>query len=224
MVRFRKFRDAEDKPIPLRYLDAVSSWGVSDDGLGMELVVKDDAKHSVTMKLKKGGIDINGNIVVLAPGAAHATKRWPAERFAGVGSYLIERGNRVVLVGGENDRSICREVEDWMRHQPLNLAGKLSLQETAAVLKKSNFLISNDTGVMHMGAALGKPVVAIFGPTTRYLGFFPFRTRSLVVERPVSCRPCSYHGTETCPRDHFQCMDQIHTSDVIRAAEALLEE
>jgi heptosyltransferase-2 len=73
-----------------------------------------------------------------------------------------------------------------------------------------------------MGAALGKRVVAIFGPTTVELGFFPFRAHDRIVEKPLSCRPCSYHGSEKCPEVHFRCMREIMSRDVIDAAESLL--
>ena len=223
LVRFGMHRNESYSPIPMRYLATVSSWGIEDDGLGLEFVVEKDAKQSVSSHLAEAGMNDNEKIVVLAPGATHWTKRWPAGYFAEVGDHFSRMQKRVILVGGEMDREVCGCVERSMNSLVLNLAGRLSIQETAALLDVSTLLVSNDTGVMHMGAALGKPVVAVFGPTTHHLGFFPFRTPSIVVERPVHCRPCSFHGTERCPQNHFQCMKQIHSSDVIRAAETLLE-
>jgi heptosyltransferase-2 len=223
LVRFGIHRNESYSPIPLRYLETVSSWGIMDDGLGLEFVVEKDAKQSVLSHLAGAGMNDNVRFIVLAPGAMHWTKRWPAEHFAEVGDCFSRMQKRVVLVGGEMDREVCGRVERAMTSPVLNLAGRLSIQETAALLEASILLVTNDTGVMHMGAALGKPVVAVFGPTTHHLGFFPFRTSSIVVERPVHCRPCSFHGTERCPQNHFQCMKQIHSSDVIRAAKILLE-
>lgn len=223
LVRFGMHRNERYLPVPLRYLASVSSWDIEDDGLGLEFVVEEGAKQSISSHLVGAGMKENEQIVVLAPGATRWTKRWPADHFAEVGNHFSRKNIRVVLVGGEMDREVCSRVERSMTSPVLNWAGRLSIQETAALLDASMLLVSNDTGVMHMGAALGKPVVAVFGPTTHHLGFFPFRTSSIVVERPVHCRPCSFHGTEQCPRSHFQCMKQIHNSDVIRAAETLLE-
>jgi heptosyltransferase-2 len=223
LVSFRKNIDEKYRPIPLRFLESVFSWGVEDDGLGLELEVEESARRAVSLKLGKSTNGERGKIVVLAPGASRYTKRWPAKKFADVGRYFERRGNRIVLVGGEQDRGICEEVARGLEASPLDFAGQLSLQETAAVIADSDLLVSNDTGIMHMSCALGKPVVAIFGPTTHHLGFHPFRTSSIIVEKQLPCRPCSYHGTDKCPRHHFRCMEQIQSIDVIRAAEELLK-
>ena len=127
------------------------------------------------------------------------------------------------MTGGEADREVCKEVGDRMTKQPVNFAGQFSLQVTAALLDRAELLITNDTGVMHMATGLGIPLVALFGPTTRRLGFFPFRSSSKVVEKMLDCRPCSYHGTAGCPLGHFHCMVRIDPDEVIRSAEELLE-
>ena len=163
-------------------------------------------------------------IIVLAPGASKMTKRWLSENFAKLGDRLLKMNYQVLLVGGYQDKQICKNIEETMVQPPENFAGLLSLQETAALINESVLLISNDTGVMHMGAALKKPVVAIFGPTTHHLGFVPFRTQSIVVEKSLSCRPCSYHGTDVCPKGHFHCMKDIPVEDVLKAAKNLLDE
>jgi heptosyltransferase-2 len=75
---------------------------------------------------------------------------------------------------------------------------------------------------MHMAAATGTRTVALFGPTTHHFGFMPFRGRTEVVEAGTGCRPCSYHGTESCPKKHFRCMLDISARDVTERALALL--
>lgn len=224
LVHFRLDVYGKVRPVPLRYLDAVFSWGVEDDGLGLELEVREETNQSVSAILKERGIGKNEKIVALAPGAGRATKRWLVEGFAEVGSYWGRKGKRIVLLGGEGDREVCASVSGRMTSPPLDLSGMLSLQQTAALLQKVELLLTNDSGVMHLGSALGRRVVAIFGPTTHHLGFTPFRIPSVVVERFLSCRPCSYHGTNVCPEGHFKCMKEIRSSDVIRAAERLLAE
>ena len=223
LVHFRKHRDDSYSAVPLKYLETASRWGVEDDGGGLELVVEKEAMKSLLSKLDKMGIQQNERIIAMAPGSTHRTKQWPVERFTEVAQYFIKNEMQIVLIGGQMDQEICRRIEHNIAKSPMNLASELSLQETAALLNVSSLLITNDTGVMHMASALGKPVVALFGPTTRHLGFFPFRTPYVVVERPVWCRPCAYHGSENCPQAHFQCMEQIHSSDVVKAATDLLE-
>ena len=217
LVHFGRGLQSVFQPVPLRFFDSISSLNVEDDGGGLDLIVEEGAKQTAVSVLGEG------RRIALAPGASRFTKRWPAEGFAEVGAHFQEKGNKVVLLGGEDDRDVCEEVARRMQKAPLNVAGRFLLQETAAAIAGSDLLISNDTGLMHMGAALRKPVVAVFGPTTAHLGFAPFRTSSVVVERPLSCRPCSYHGTERCPKGHFKCMEEIQSMDVIRAAESLLQ-
>jgi len=222
LVHFRKNIYKEIEPVPLRFLNSVFSLGLKDDGLGLELKVDERARQSIPLLLQKAKNGGKRRIIVLAPGAGRATKRWFPERFAEVGSYFGKNRNQIVLVGGQKDLEVCRKVAQEMDPAPLNFAGKLSLQQTAAVLKESDILITNDTGIMHIAAALEVKVVAIFGPTTRHFGFMPFRTSSIVVEASVPCRPCSYHGTDKCPHNHFKCMKDIRSIDVIQAAEELL--
>jgi heptosyltransferase-2 len=95
--------------------------------------------------------------------------------------------------------------------------------ETAALLERCALLVTNDTGVMHMASGLNVPVVAVFGPTTRHFGFFPFRSRAAVLENDLPCRPCSFHGTERCPETHFNCMRTITVEEAVSAAERLLK-
>jgi heptosyltransferase-2 len=222
MVHFHRNLYQEIKPVPLRYLEAVSSWDVKDDGLGLELYLDSSAEQSVGNLFKASQIRENKEIVLLAPGAGRKTKRWPAERYGEVGDYFLKQGKRVVLIGGEKDRLCSEEVTQNMQSSALDFTGQLSLMETAALIEKSILLVTNDTGVMHMAAALNRNVVSIFGPTTRHFGFAPFRCRSVIVEKEMPCRPCSYHGTEFCPKGHFRCMLDIDSGQVIRAAETLL--
>lgn len=222
LVHFHRDIYREVKPVPLRYLETLSPWDIKDDEKGIELFVKASARNSVEKILEKACMKKNEEIVLLAPGAGRNTKRWPAERYGEVGDYFNNRGKRVILVGGKMDRSCADEVSESMKTSSLNFAGQFSLMETAALIKKAIILVTNDTGLMHMGIALNRKVISIFGPTTHHLGFMPFRGRSIVVEKSMPCRPCSYHGTEKCPQGHFRCMLDIHSEEVIRACEILL--
>ncbi len=102
-------------------------------------------------------------------------------------------------------------------------AGLLTLQESGAALKRAAALISGDTGVMHMATAVGIPVVALFGPTVRQFGFFPYRAdRSSVIELPLDCRPCSAQGGPSCPLGHHRCLRAIAPETVFEALTAVL--
>jgi len=211
------------KPVPLRMLDTIREWSVQDDGLGLDLFISDKIKKHIETRLQKMGVDKKESLIAMAPGASRETKRWLQRRFVETGRYFQKKKYRIILVGGKEDQNICSFIRQKLDHRPVNLAGECSLEETAAALQQADLLITNDSGIMHMAAALGKPVAAIFGPTSEHLGFFPFRTKFMVVEKFLKCRPCSYHGTKKCPKKHFRCMKEITTLQVVKAAEALLQ-
>ena len=110
-----------------------------------------------------------------------------------------------------------------MRNEPLAVAGHLSLQQSAALMNQCQLVISNDSGLMHLAAALKKKLVAIFGSTTRELGFFPCAPRQIILEKELDCRPCTHVGRHQCPKKHFRCMQEISPEMVQQAAVSLLE-
>jgi heptosyltransferase-2 len=212
----------KDQPVPLRYLESADSWDISDDGLGLDFYLDPKAKDKIQSLLS--GHNMNGKpILVLAPGAGRVTKRWLPERFAEVGTYFRRCGFHIALVGGSGDKHVGELIQNSINGSVSNFIGRFSIQETAALIFEAACLITNDTGVMHIGAAFNTPLVAIFGPTTRDFGFFPFRAKASIIERKLSCRPCSFHGTSQCPVNHFLCMKSIQTDDVMNAVELLLE-
>ncbi len=99
-----------------------------------------------------------------------------------------------------------------------SLAGSLSLPESAALLSLSSLVIANDSGLLHLAQSQKRPVVGIYGPTTRELGFFPIEQNSTVVETSLPCRPCTPKGLNYCPKIHFRCMNDITPEMVIQAA------
>lgn len=224
LVRFKKNIYKNSVPVPLRFLEALEPFGYEDDGRGCELFVADSARVQAKKLLnKKTGDKGFGKFVALAPGAGRRTKQWHAQGFAETGKYFLSKGYSIILLGGTDDTSVCADVLDRIGHGAFSLCGMTSIMETAAVLSMSRLLVANDTGVMHMAGSVNTPVVAVFGPTSAELGFFPFRSVFRVVEIPLDCRPCSFHGTDTCPRGHFNCMNQISSGMVIHASEQLLE-
>jgi heptosyltransferase-2 len=183
------------------------------------LLVTDARVCAAEGLLREHGARPGRPLVALCPGSTNSrAKRWPAERFAAVADMLSERtGAEVVLVGAAEESGISEEVARRMRARPVVLTGKTDLAQTAAVLKASDLLVTNDTGPAHVAAAVGCPVVVIFGPTnpdtTR-----PFSTTAEVVRRPPDCAPCMLRD---CPIDH-RCMTAITPEDVYeRAARAL---
>ncbi|NOY76435.1 MAG: lipopolysaccharide heptosyltransferase II [Calditrichaeota bacterium] len=214
LVYFKKNYYRKVAPVPLRYLSALKSLGVEDDGRGAELFIPEEVEEN----LKRAWNLENGAYWVLAPGGGRATKRWPAAYFKRLADQMRKTLQiNLVVIGGKDDVPLCRHILEGDSGRDQNLCGKTSLQETAAVLKNAIGLVTNDTGVMHMASAFSKPVVALFGPTVKEFGFFPFRTPHAVLEKDLECRPCSFHGTDNCPLEHFQCMRTILPEEVLNA-------
>lgn len=147
-------------------LEVVARLGCVPCGLEMELVTGPDERRRAAALLE--GFTGPGPVVAFHPGADHfPAKRWPAERFARLADELAERyGARIVLVGGPGDVALAEAVGRQVRRAAvLNLAGRLALLETAAVLERADLMVGNDSGPLHMAAAVGTPVVALFGPS-----------------------------------------------------------
>lgn len=155
--------------------------------------------------------------VALAPSAAYFLKRWPVPHF----KQLIEKMPEVsfVLLGGPEDRFI-EEIEKVAPTRTLNLAGKASLTVSAALVQKARVLVSNDTGLLHVGEQLGKPTVALMGPAP--FGF-PSRPSTKIMELDLPCRPCSKHGQGPCVNKvYHQCLVDITPAQVAAEVRAKL--
>lgn len=217
-------------PVALRYLETVHQFAVEDDGLGLELFFLPEANENVQAIVNKAGFGATERFIGLCPAAKHGNKMWPHERFAVAGAELVRaHGLPVMLFGVDDERALCEEIARGIKAlapnaRTITLAGRLSLPETAAAMDRCVVVLTNDSGLMHMAAARKRPVVAVFGPTVRELGFFPFGTRHIVVEHPaLACRPCTHIGLPACPQGHFKCMNEIAVPQVVDAAERLLK-
>ena len=156
-----------------------------------------------------------GRLVALNPGANYGSaKQWPEERYAELAGRLLEDPDTgIVLVGGPGDHSVC----DWIDHsvsdpRMLDLSGRTSVPELAAVLDRCDFAVSNDTGAMHVAAAVDTPIVAIFGPTNP-VTTAPYGDRHVLLRDPVDCSPCLLRE---CPIDH-RCMTGVSVDSVFQA-------
>jgi heptosyltransferase-2 len=171
---------------------------------------------------------------VLAPGSVWATKRWPAERFAELALRLHRKhGLRTVVVGGSDpaDReagaALSRAYAAGAAGEPppLDLTGKTGLGAMKSVLSGARIVIANDSAPLHVGIAVGAPVVGVFGPTTRELGFFPLAPEGKAAVAEVAglaCRPCGLHGHQACPERHFRCMLELRSDRVLEEVDRIL--
>jgi heptosyltransferase-2 len=224
LIRFGLNIYKEIKPVYLRYFESAAKLGVEYDGKGTEVFPDIAETEKISGILKLNHIEPGTPILVMAPGAQWENKRWPTEAYAtAADTYCKQTGSFPVLIGGTGDIEICRQVQDLMKTTSLNLAGKLSLMGSAAMLGRSNMVFTNDTGMLHMAQAMKTPVVAIYGPTTRELGFFPLPENSRVAEIEISCRPCTQKGLHSCPKTHFRCMNDLKPEMVLNLADELVQ-
>ncbi|MCK4594231.1 glycosyltransferase family 9 protein, partial [bacterium] len=159
----------------------------------------------------------------LIPVASSWNKRWP--HFVELGRELInQRGGTCLLFGGSGDEELCGTIAQNIGSGAVSLAGKLSPIKMAAILRRCSLAVGNDTGPMHLSVAVGTPTVALFGPTTRHLGYYPRGERVRILEKELDCRPCTKNGLEYCPRHRdLACLQDITVEDVLGSCQELLE-
>jgi heptosyltransferase-2 len=162
-----------------------------------------------------------GRYLAVNPGAAYGSaKRWFPERFAAVADTLArEYDLQVLLTGGPGEAEIGRDIAVAMRAPVLNLIGRTSVRQLMALLSLCRLVVTNDSGPMHVAAAFGVPIVAVFGPTD-HTTTSPLGSAVRIVRRQTDCAPCLLRQ---CPTDH-RCMEAVTVDDVLSAARDLLAE
>jgi ADP-heptose:LPS heptosyltransferase len=164
---------------------------------------------------------LRNKMVALFPGGSIKERQWGSGRFHQTAKVLSDQGYGIVVVGGNDDVRAGNEIVSGLSNA-LSLCGKLSLPETAAVLKESALLIAGDSGIMHVGYGLGIKIVALFGPG-RELKWAPRSSHVAVINKNLSCSPCTKFGyTPKCPID-AECMKRITVDEVFAKARALMQ-
>lgn len=200
-----------------RYMASLEKIGVHYDGKGLnyyippaeELDLKAFFPNDFYEQCRTAGF------IAFAIGAAHATKRLPFEKIVAI---CLEAPLPVVLVGGPGEEEVGMMVVSKLGKEKAvrNTCGKLSLHQSASLVRQAALVLSHDTGMMHIAAAFKKPIISVWGNTVPEFGMYPFypegmdRNKTVEVKR-LACRPCSKIGSEECPKGHFKCMKKIPT-------------
>lgn len=214
-VRYQKKHEVE------RNLDLLRPFGEIPEKLKPR-VDWDEADAARVTEFTKNA-DAKRIWCALAPGSVWATKRWPADRFAKLANALTSELHAIVfLIGGQSDAGLCREIQQSTSENCFNLAGMLSLRQSAVLLDRCAVLISNDSAPTHLGVATNCRVLTIFGPTVPRFGFAPYGEGHGVIEHELPCRPCSAHGSKECPIGTHACMLEIAVEEVFTRVKAMI--
>ena len=221
-LRVRRDSSRHDVERNLSLLDAFGP-AAEEKSSGLDLPASPVSQGVVDGKLQALGVNMTKIIVGVNPGSIWPTKRWSPDGFAGLIQILRQRLDcQVLLFGGPDDADVVRQVLDRCEHGAISLVGKISLGELAAAIRRCRVFVTNDSAPMHVAVATGVPTVAVFCATTPDLGFYPYSHNAIVVEKKLSCRPCTSHGGRRCPLGHAACIHQIHPEIVAEAVQRLL--
>jgi len=209
-----KINTLPKKHIVDRNFECITSLGVQNDGLGLDYfipnrdVVKNDDIPTSHM---------HGYIAIVI-GAALVTKKLPLHKLQELCAAI---DHPIILLGGKEDYEDGKAIAKQDEIKIYNACGKFSLNESADLVKKSKLVITHDTGLMHIAAALQKPIISVWGNTVPAFGMYPYYgSRSnmqydVVEISKLWCRPCSKIGYRKCPKGHFKCMEKIAVTDIV---------
>jgi ADP-heptose:LPS heptosyltransferase len=195
-----------------RYMDPLHQFGVSIADCDLELWTASGRARKLQQTTNGSAVRIG-----IAPGAQHATKRYPAALFAQlVRSLVLDHHVEVVTIGGPADRASCDEIIELAGVSVTRADGSTSLAATLDVLTGLDALVSCDSAAVHMASACKVPVVVVYGSTAPEFGFTPYKVPHAIVQTlGLDCRPCTHIGRSRCPKGHFHCMRRIMPSTII---------
>jgi heptosyltransferase-2 len=204
-------RRFDELPEIERLMELGRPLGITGPAPRARLVLPEKAVQAARRFWKTFGFD--RPVLGIHPGSTWPTKCWPVEYFSEIVTRAANEGAHVLVFAGPGEEDVAAQVIDQAQadpHRVTNLAGQLSLPELAAYLGRLDAYLTNDSGPMHLAWTQDVPLVALFGPTVKSLGFFPRGDNSTVLENEgLACRPCGLHGPRKCPKDHFKCMRDL---------------
>jgi len=158
-------------------------------------------------------------ILILCPGAEFGpSKRWPTEYYAEVANHFISNGYQIWIIGSSKERDIAQHIQSLTEQQSIDLTGKTTLADAIDLMSQATLVVTNDSGLMHIAAALQRCVIAVYGSTDP--GFTPpLSQRAVILREKLSCSPCF---KRECPLKHHDCMKKLSAQKVILAAEKLV--
>lgn len=202
-----------------RYMKAVESLGVQNDGQGLDYFLPENFTFSTDSPFSV----LHSPFHAFAIGAAHQTKRLPTDKIIQICQGIKAP---IILLGGSAEFAEGEKIVESSGNHVINACGKMSLHESAATIQAAQNFIAHDTGMMHIAAAFKKEIISIWGSTVPALGMTPYfgETVNDSVRFEVSglsCRPCSKIGFRQCPKGHFKCMNDQDLEGILKRLEKM---
>jgi ADP-heptose:LPS heptosyltransferase len=203
-----------------RYLKTVESFGVKNDGAGLD--------HFISAKDQTKKEDIpashHAGYIAAVIGAAHNTKKWPVHKWK---EFCERLDHPIILLGGKQDVANASEIAASDPVKIYNACDKFSINESADLVRKAKLVVTHDTGLMHIAAAYKRPIISLWGNTVPSFGMYPYygnaQVNNLILQvRKLWCRPCSKIGYNRCPLGHFKCMEKISVDQLLASVKTLL--
>jgi len=214
-----KWNRLPHKHIVDRYMDTLRLFSVKNDEKGLDFFVPPSEEINLEKILGKEP----QKLVSLIVGGGHYTKQIPAEHII---DLIRKLEVDVILLGGIEDVNKAAGIMSEIKKKNVyDVTGKLSLNESASILCKSDIIITPDTGMMHVAAAFKKNILSIWGNTVPEFGMYPYQPGSeskIFQVTNLHCRPCSKIGFSSCPRKHFHCMLKQDINEIVKTINKLL--
>ncbi|MBI4335507.1 MAG: lipopolysaccharide heptosyltransferase II [Candidatus Omnitrophica bacterium] len=203
-------------------LDVIRALGIEPKDSCPYMPLKESSEQKIDAILKAYNIKSDEILTAIHPGASCISKRWPAVNFAILSDWIAQRfGARVVIVGDKSTADISKEIMQEMIYKPVDLVGKITVGELAALLKRCALFVSNDSGPVHVASAVGTWVISIFGRKEPGLGplrWGPLGLKGKALQKAVDCARCLAHK---CDVD-FKCLRALTAEEVFKDVERIL--
>jgi heptosyltransferase II len=205
------------------YFTALEPLGITRPQEPPRLVPDPGQESFIDRVVAEAKLPLDKTLVAIFPGAAHLTKRWPVTYWRRLIETVPAAWNlHFVLMGSPEDQSDAAAISTGFDGVS-NLCGRFDGGQLVGAIDRMRIVLSNDSGPMHIAAALGKQQIAVFGATHPRLGFRPLNPRATLLSQELPCRPCRLHGDESCPKKHLKCLLQVTPPHMKKALKAILE-
>ncbi len=178
-------------------------------------------KENSEAALQRYQLNTQSPILVMCPGAEFGpSKRWPEKYYANLANHYLDKGWQIWVFGSAKDSVVAQAIQQQTNQRCIDLTGKTNLGEAIDLMSLASVVVTNDSGLMHIAAALDRPLVAVYGSTSP--GFTPpLNDEAYIIQEQLSCSPCF---KRICPLGHHQCMEKLSVDKVIKAVEGAIRQ